>query len=138
MTRPFRFGVMVNHSVPLPSDRRQWQSWCRHAEQLGFSSIVLSDHLWPQLAPVPAMLSAAEATSSAVRVGALMFGNDYRHPVVLAKEVASLDVLTDGRVEVGVGAGWNEADYRQGGFVLDRPGTRVDRLAESLQVLKGL
>lgn len=138
MIRPFRFGLMVNHSIPLPRGRADWVSLCRKAEQVGFSSILLSDHLWAQLAPVPAIMAAAEATSPSVRVGALMFGNDYRHPAVLAKEVASLDVLTDGRIEVGLGAGWKESDYRQSGIRLDPPGVRVDRLRESIAVLKGL
>jgi probable F420-dependent oxidoreductase len=79
----------------------------------------------------------AEATTR-LRVGSLVLGNDYKHPVVLAREAATLDLLSDGRLELGIGAGWMTADYQQAGLPLDRPGARVERLAESIAVLKGL
>ena len=83
------------------------------------------------------MQAAADATTT-LRIGALVLCNDYRHPVVLAKEVATVDVLSGGRVEVGVGAGWMTADYDAAGIALDPPGTRIRRLAEALDVLDGL
>lgn len=135
--RPFRFAVMVNHSLAVPGSAQEWRTFCRRAEAHGYSSILLSDHLWPQLAPVPALVSAAEATDR-IRVGTLMFGNDYRHPVMLAKEMATADLLTDGRLEVGLGAGWKQTDYVEAGFTLDSPAVRIRRLAESITVLKGL
>src|SRR5436305_14488407 len=89
------------------------------------------------LAPIPAAMAAAMATTT-LRVGTLVLGNDYRHPVVLASEAATIDVLSGGRLELGVGAGWMTADYDKGGFRLDKPSVRIARLDEALRVLKGL
>ncbi len=97
----------------------------------------VSDHLDEQLAPIAALMAAADATTT-LRVGAMVFCNDYRHPVVLAKEAATLDVLSGGRFELGLGAGWMTADYRAAGIPLDRPGVRIDRLEEAIAVVKGL
>jgi probable F420-dependent oxidoreductase len=133
----FRFGVMVNDSAALPRGGAEWAEYCRRLEQQGFSSVLLSDHLWRQLAPVPAIMAAADATST-LHIGSLMFANDYRHPAILAKELATIDLLSDGRLEVGIGAGWKLIDYAQAGITQDPAGVRVDRLAESVQVLKGL
>ena len=83
------------------------------------------------------MQAAADATTT-LRIGALVLCNDYRHPVVLAKELATIDVLSGGRVEAGVGAGWMTSDYDGAGITLDPPGTRIRRLAEALDVLEGL
>jgi probable F420-dependent oxidoreductase len=135
--RPFRFGVMANHTLAPPQDGKAWADFCRRAEDLGYSSVLLSDHLYDPLTPVPAMMAAADATST-LRVGALVFGNDYRHPAMLAKEVAVVDVLSGGRVEFGLGAGWKATDYEQSGIRQDPAGVRVDRLVESVAVLKGL
>src|SRR3954451_14402024 len=99
--RKFRFGIQA-HSAP---DATSWRDMARKAEDLGYSSLFLPDHFGDQLAPVPALQAAADATTD-LRVGALVFDNDYKHPVVLAKEVATLDVLSEGRVEFGIGAGW--------------------------------
>ena len=96
----------------------------------------MPDHFTDQLAPMPA-LSAAAAATTTLRIGALVFDNDYKHPVVLAKELATQDVLSDGRVEIGLGAGWMETDYRAAGMPYDRPGVRIDRFEEALAVIKG-
>lgn len=96
----------------------------------------LPDHFGDQLAPLVALTSAAAATST-LRVGTLVLDNDYRHPVVLAKEAATLDVLSGGRLELGLGAGWMTTDYEQSGIVKDPPGVRVDRMEEAISVLKG-
>jgi probable F420-dependent oxidoreductase len=114
-----------------------WQSVARRVEAMGYSSLHLPDHFGDQLAPIPAMMSAAEATST-LRVGALVLDNDFRHPVVLAKEIATVDVLSGGRVELGLGAGWQLTDYQQSGIAYDPPGVRVDRFEEAIAVLKGL
>jgi len=119
------------------TDGRSWRQLARRVEDLGFATLTVADHLDDQLAVVPAIQAAADATSS-LRVGALVLCNDYRHPVVLAKEVATLDLLSGGRLEVGVGAGWMTTDYEQAGIALDRPGLRIERLAEALDVLEGL
>ena len=97
----------------------------------------MPDHFEDQFGPLVALTVAAEATST-LRVGSLVFGNDYRHPVVLAKEIATLDFLSEGRVEFGLGAGWMTTDYEQAGIEEDPPSVRIDRMAESLAVMKAL
>lgn len=95
------------------------------------------DHFGDQLAPVPALMAAADATTS-LRIGALVWDNDYKHPVVLAKEAATLDLLSGGRLEFGIGAGWMNTDYEQSGIPKDRDGVRIARLAEAVEIYKGL
>jgi probable F420-dependent oxidoreductase len=131
--RKFRFGIQLSNA-PAGTD---WASVARRSEDQGFSTLFLPDHFGDQLAPLPAMMAAADATTE-LRVGALVFDNDYKHPVVLAKEVATVDVLSGGRVEFGVGAGWLLTDYEQAGMAYDKPGVRVDRMIEGLAVCKGL
>ena len=129
--RPFRFGVQVNGT----GSRSEWVEMARKVESLGYSTLTMPDHFSGQLAPVPALQCAADATSM-LRLGALVFDNDYKHPVVLAKELATMDVLSDGRVEVGLGAGWMVSDYEQSGIPYDSPGVRVSRLIEGLTVMR--
>lgn len=131
--RTFRFGIQLNTA----SSGDEWQDLARKAEDLGFSTLFLPDHFGDQFAPVPALMAAADATTD-LKVGALVFDNDYRHPVVLAKEVASLDVLSGGRVEFGLGAGWMTTDYEQAGIAKDRAGVRIERMLEGLEVMRGL
>jgi probable F420-dependent oxidoreductase len=131
--RRFRFGVQF--SRPLAG--RTWSESARIVEDLGYSTLFVPDHFGDQLAPVAALSVAAEATT-ALRVGALVFDIDYRHPVVLASEMATLDLLSSGRVELGLGAGWMTSDYEQAGIPLDPPAVRVDRLEEALTVITGL
>lgn len=133
MLRPFRFGVQVGHAA----DAAAWVSIARKAEDLGFSTFTMGDHLDAQFAPTVGLTAAAAATST-LRIGALTYANDYRHPVVLAKEAATLDLLSGGRLELGVGAGWMTTDYEQAGIPLDPAGVRIERLAEAIAVLKGL
>jgi probable F420-dependent oxidoreductase len=130
--RPFRFGVQVNAT----GDRREWTDLARKVESLGYATLTMPDHFSDQLAPVPALQCAADATST-LRLGALVYDNDYKHPVVLAKELATMDVLSDGRVEIGLGAGWMVSDYEQAGIPYDPPGVRVSRFIEGLAVIKG-
>jgi probable F420-dependent oxidoreductase len=130
--RRFRFGIQL-HTAP---SGEAWAELARKAEGLGYSTLFLPDHFGEQLAPVPAMMAAADATTD-LRVGALVFDNDYKHPVVLAKEVATMDVLSGGRVELGIGAGWMKSDYDQSGIPYDPPGVRVSRMEEGIAVLKG-
>lgn len=132
--RKFRFGVMCSHA----SSAADFCEKARQAEALGYSTLFVPDHFIDHpLAPMPAMAAAAAVTDT-LRVGSLVLGNDYKHPVVLAREAATLDLLSDGRLELGLGAGWMTADYEQAGLELDRPGVRIDRLEESIAVLKGL
>ena len=130
--RPFRFGVQVNGT----GNRQEWVDLARRVEAAGYSTLTMPDHFGEQLAPVPALQCAADATTT-LRLGALVYDNDYKHPVVLAKELATMDVLSDGRVEVGLGAGWMISDYEQSGIPYDSPGVRVSRFIEGLAVIKG-
>jgi probable F420-dependent oxidoreductase len=130
--RPFRFGVQVNAT----GRRREWTELARRVEDAGYATMTMPDHFTEQLAPVPALQCAADATTT-LRLGALVYDNDYKHPVVLAKELATMDVLSDGRVEIGLGAGWMVSDYEQSGIPYDPPGVRVGRLVEALAVIKG-
>jgi len=131
--RPFRFGVQL---ATAPS-AQEWAALARRAEELGYDSVLMPDHFGEQLAPMPALMAAADATTE-LKVGALVFANDFKHPVVLAKEVATLDVLSGGRVELGIGAGWMNTDYEQSGIPHDPAGVRIDRLAESLEICKAI
>jgi len=133
MQRPFRFGVHSSNAA----DGAAWIAAARRIEDLGFSTLFLRDHFDDQLAPIAAMTAAA-CTTTDLRVGCLVFDNDYRHPLVLAKEMATLDVLSGGRVEIGLGAGWMGSDYEQAGMPYDRPGVRVDRMIEGVRIIKAL
>jgi probable F420-dependent oxidoreductase len=131
--RPFRFGVQEHRA----SSAKEWKDKARHVESLGYSALYLPDHFGDQLGPVAALMAAADATTK-LRVGALVFDNDYRHPVVLAKEAATLDLLSEGRFDLGLGAGWMTSDYEQAGMTYDSAGTRIERMEEGLQIIKGL
>lgn len=133
--RPFTFGIQS--SSPPEMTARAWRELAGKVEDLGYQRLTVSDHLDDQLAPIAALMAAADATTT-LRVGALVFCNDYRHPAVLAKEAATLDVLSDGRFELGLGAGWMTTDYERAGIDLDRPGVRIARLEEAIRVVKGL
>lgn len=131
--RPFRFGVSIHGS----KSREEWIGIARQAEDLGYSTLLIPDHLGDQLAPIPALLAAADATST-LRVGSLVFDNDFRHPVMLAKETATLDVLSGGRLELGIGAGWMKPEYEQAGIPFEKPSVRIEKLEESVKIIKGL
>jgi probable F420-dependent oxidoreductase len=131
--RPFRFAASV-HEV---QGGQQWRAFSRRVEELGYSTLVMADHLGEQLSPMPALAATAEATTR-LRVGTLVTCNDFRHPVVHAKEVATLDVLSDGRGEWGMGAGWVPSEFEAAGIAFDAPGTRVERLQESVALMKQL
>jgi probable F420-dependent oxidoreductase len=130
---PFRFGVQLSRA----ESGAAWRATARTVEDLGYSTLFIPDHFEDQFGPLVALTVAAEATTT-LRVGSLVFGNDYRHPLVLAKEVATLDVFSEGRVEFGLGAGWMTTDYEQSGIAADPAGMRISRMAESLAVLKAL
>jgi probable F420-dependent oxidoreductase len=131
--RPFRFGVQ-EHRAP---SARAWKEKARQVEALGYASLYLPDHFTDQVGPIAALMAAADATTR-LRVGSLVFDNDYRHPVVLAKEAATIDLLSDGRFDLGLGAGWMASDYEQAGIPFDSPGTRISRMEEALTIIKGL
>jgi probable F420-dependent oxidoreductase len=129
--KPFRFGVQVSQV----DSASQWRDKARKLEDLGFSTLFMPDHFGQELAPLPAMAMAAAHTTT-LRVGSLVFDNDYKHPAILAKEAATIDLLCDGRLELGIGAGWMRTDYDQLGLPYDSPAVRVDRFEEALHVIK--
>ena len=132
---PFRFGVQCSSPPDITAPR--WQALARKVEDLGYYRLTVSDHLDDQLSPVAALMSAADATTT-LRIGALVLCNDYRHPAVLAKEAATLDILSEGRFELGLGAGWMTSDYEAAGIAMDAPGVRIARLEEAVTVVRGL
>jgi probable F420-dependent oxidoreductase len=115
---------------------REWVETARRVESLGYAVATMPDHFTGQLAPMPALQAVLDATTT-LRAGALVFDNDYKHPAILAKELATMDVLSDGRVEIGIGAGWMISDYEQLGLTYDRAGVRIDRFVEGLAVIRG-
>src|SRR5258708_34684842 len=132
--RRFRFGVAVRKS----RSRKEFTELARKAVALGYSFSFVPDHFTePDLARTVALAHVAAVTDT-LRVGTFVLGNDYKHPVVCAREMASLDLLSDGRLELGIGAGWMTADYEKAGIPLDRPGVRIARLAEAITIMKGL
>ena len=130
--KPFRFGVQLSTGT----SGHEWADTARRIEALGYATATMPDHFTGQLAPMPALQAVLDATTT-LRAGALVFDNDYKHPAILAKELATMDVLSDGRVEIGLGAGWMISDYEQLGIAYDRPGIRIDRFVEGLAVLRG-
>jgi probable F420-dependent oxidoreductase len=131
--RPFRFLADVHAIVT----GQELAARARQAEDLGYHGLVVPDHLIEQLSPVVAMATVAAATSS-LRVSAFVLNNDLRHPAVLAQDLASIDVLSGGRVDVAIGAGWNRPEYDAIGLEFAPVAVRQARLAESVAVLKGM
>jgi len=132
-SRLIRFAVQLSEA-PSGED---WTRLARRMESLGYSGISMPDHLWAQLAPIPALAAVAVATSRP-RITMAVLANDFRNPVLLAKEAATLDVLSGGRLDLGMGAGWREEEYRQAGIRFDRPSTRIARLVEAVTIIKRL
>ena len=131
--KPFRFGVNVGPS----RSRVEWAEKARKLEDLGYDALTVPDHLANFLAPFPALVSAAEATK-ALRVGTNVLNNDFRHPVLVAREAATVDLLTGGRLLLGLGAGHMQSEYDQAGLTFDTGGIRVERLSEAVTVIKDL
>jgi len=132
-SRPFRFGVKFRRAETGEALAER----ARRIEGAGYSTLLFSDHFWDVLAPLTGAMAAAAATTT-LRVGTNVLGNDFRHPVVLAKDIATVDLLSGGRFEFGHGAGWMADDYDQAGMPMDRPGIRITRMQEAIEVMKGL
>src|SRR5438132_9860787 len=130
--RAFRFDVQEHRA----HSAKHWRDKVRALESMAYSAVYLPDHFGDQLGAIAALTAAADATTK-LRIGSLVFDNDYRHPVVLAKEAATLDLLSDGRLDLGLGAGWTVWDYEQAGIPYEPAGTRIERLEEALVVIKG-
>jgi probable F420-dependent oxidoreductase len=130
---PFRFGV----NVWSARSRSEWTDKARKVEDLGYATLNVPDHLTDLMAPMPALVSAANATTR-LRVGTNVLNNDLRHPVLVAREAATVDILTDGRFQLGLGAGAIRSEYEQAGLRFDTGGTRVERLTEAVAIIRQL
>jgi len=130
MVRPFRFGVLSTGG-----SLEEWRALVCKAEDLGFSTVVVQDHFGRQLSPLPALTYVAAITSR-IRLATIVLDNDFRHPASVAKEAATLDVLSNGRLELGLGAGWLQADYDKTGLIFDRASVRFERLTETVRICK--
>src|SRR5260370_31251511 len=131
--KPFRFGVNLAHA----RSRADWQEMARKVEALGYDTLTVPDHLADLVSPMPALISAAEATQR-LRVGTNVLNNDLRHPVLVAREAATVDLLTDGRLQLGLGAGSIKSEYDEAGLRFDAGKIRVERLAEAVAIIKRL
>jgi probable F420-dependent oxidoreductase len=133
VTRPIRFGTSAGRT----DDPERLRALARRAEDLGYSTFGLADHFMIPFAPLVAGQAVADATTT-VRVGQVVMASDFRHPAVLAKELATLDVLSGGRVEIGIGAGWMREEFDAAGIPFEAASIRIERLEEAVTVLKGL
>jgi len=131
--RPFRFGAKATKA----KSAAEWADTARKAEDLGYVSLQIDDHFGNQLSPMPAVMAAAAATTT-LQVGPLVAGVDFRNPVVLAKECATIDLLSDGRFVLGIGAGWLKDDYAIAGIRQRSADTRIERLGETIAICRGL
>lgn len=124
-------------SATQPRRKAEWVAFAKRVEDLDYDTLVMPDHFGARFAPAPALVLAAEATSR-LRVGSFVYDNDFRHPALVAQEVASIDLLTNGRFEFGIGAGWLRTEYDAAGVPFEDGRTRVERMGEALQIIKAL
>lgn len=130
---PFRFSSPATGC----NTRRELVDRARLLEDLGYGAVTIADHFGDQLGPIATLMAIADATTT-IRIAPMVFSNDYRHPAALAKEAATLDLLSEGRLEFGLGAGWKATDYEATGISFDDAVDRIDRMAESIAVIKAL
>ncbi len=130
ITRPFRFSLVAEGA----SSRQTWLAKARRAEEIGFTTLLVPDHLYLEVDPIVSLLAVADATS--LRIGGHVFCNDFRHPIVLARQAASLDLFSEGRFQLGLGCGYFAEEYQQAGIPYDPVGVRVSRFEEALQIIK--
>src|SRR3954453_15214885 len=133
MSRPFRFGLNTFGVASVDS----WKELARKAEDQGYSTLSVPDHTFKPMAPLAA-LAMAVAYTSRLRLGTYVLGNDFWHPTILAREAATIDLLSEGRLELGIGSGWRKDDYSERGMTFDSPGVRIERLEESVRLIKQL
>lgn len=133
--RRFRFGLSINR---LPGTRQDWQNYVRQADDEGYDVVLLGDHIGEERYSSPPAMAAAAGFSSRLRFGTIVFNNELRHPAMLAKDVATVDVLTEGRYEMGIGAGWMNNDFKNIGVRKDPGPIRIERLGESVRIIKAL
>ena len=130
---PFRFGVQLS-SLPATD----WADRARHIESLGYSTLFVPDHFSASLWDPTTMLGGVAAVTRTLRVGTLVYGVDYRHPVIYARQAATLHAMSGGRHEFGIGAGWMADDYRWAGLRYDPPSVRIERLEEALTIIESM
>lgn len=130
MRRPFRFALQLRSAPTLD----EWVQRARRAEELGYDVVCVPDHVGTQLSPFAALVAVAAATSR-IRVGTFVLDNDFRHPVLTAHEAVTVQILSEGRLELGLGAGWLRRDYEALGIEFAPPCTRVERLEESVEIV---
>ena len=133
MTHAFRFGAKATRAT----SGKEWRDLAKQAEDLGYESFQIDDHFGNQLAPVPAIMAAAAATEK-IYVGPHVAGIDFRNPVLFAKEAATIDLLSDGRMMLGLGAGWSKDDYAIAGIDQAAASVRIERLGEAVAIMRGL
>src|SRR5215212_284118 len=127
--RPLRFGA----GTRTVTSRQEWIDTVRWMEDVGYSTVMAPDHFIADYAPIAALATAAAVTQT-LRIAGYVFCNDFRHPTVLAKEAATLDVMSEGRLELGLGAGWLDVDFQMPGIPFDPPATRIQRLGEAVRI----
>jgi probable F420-dependent oxidoreductase len=133
--RAFRFGAMTYWANIPPNE---WTKSVKHIEKLGYSTLFEADHFGTQAYDLIVLLSAAATATTKLNTGSLVFDVDYRHPIILAKTAAALHLLSKGRFEFGIGAGWDKRDYNWAGIPFDKPITRIKRLDEALTIIRSL
>lgn len=131
--KPFRFGA----NARTAGSRVDWAEKARNVEALGYSTMLIPDHLVDLMPPLLSLVSAAEATTT-LRLGTFVLNNDFRHPVLVAREAAAIDLLSDGRLELGIGAGHMRSEYEEAGILFDPASVRIERLREAVQIIKPL
>lgn len=131
--RKFRFAA-GGEGNPEEGGARKFIKLAQQAEEYGFDSFMIPDHLGPQVGPIAALGALAVATEK-IRLGTSVLANGFRHPAVLAKDAATIDVLSRGRLELGIGAGWMKDEFDNAGIAYERPGVRIEKLDEALTIL---
>jgi probable F420-dependent oxidoreductase len=134
-SRPLRFGTVT--TVGTDASRRRWTEHVRRVEGLGFSTLVVADHFDNTTVCTPRLAAAAVVTTT-LRLGSYVYDNDFRHPVLLAREAAEIDVLSNGRMELGIGAGWAKDEYHRVGIPFDPGPTRAARFEEAVGIIRSL
>ncbi|PND51231.1 LLM class F420-dependent oxidoreductase [Rhodococcus sp. ENV425] len=131
--RKFRFAAGGEGNAEEGGARR-FVKLAQKAEELGYDSFMIPDHLGNQVGPIAALGALAVATDK-IRLGTAVLANGFRHPAILAKDAATVDVLSGGRLELGIGAGWMKEEFDKAGIAYERPGVRIEKLEETLQIL---
>jgi probable F420-dependent oxidoreductase len=134
-SRPFRFGLVTTSGTE--ASKTAWTSYAQRVEQLGFDVLQVADHFGNSTVCTP-RLAAAAAVTTTLRLGSYVYDNDFRHPVLLAREAAEIDRLSGGRMELGIGAGWSRSEYEMVGIAFDEGPVRASRYEEAVEIVRRL